>query len=159
MDSFKTVKLFLSFQRILSIWNRFQPVLQGKPLEQVRIPYRLARRAICSTVLLFRKLLLCVHVQNRHTLDPPVRRGIMLERRSVLIAFALPFVRGTTACYLAICRETFPHIPTMRCSGSRSTFPLFAFRVYTLPRSTMVEHILLLQTHGQNVQKFQKYRK
>lgn len=89
LDSLKTVKLFLSFQRILSIWNRFQPVLQGKPLEQVRIPCRLARRAICSTVLLFRKLLLCVHVQNRHTLDPPVRRGIMLERRSVLIAFVL----------------------------------------------------------------------
>lgn len=133
LDSLKTVKLFLSFQRILSIWNRFQPVLQGKPLEQVRIPCRLARRAICSTVLLFRKLLLCVHVQNRHTLDPPVRRGIMLERRSVLIAFALPSVRGTTACHLAICRGTFPHLPTVRCSGLNFPFGLVRSRAYTLP--------------------------
>lgn len=38
LDSFKTVKLFLSFQRILSIWNQSRPVLQGEPLEQVRIP-------------------------------------------------------------------------------------------------------------------------
>lgn len=51
---------------------------------------------------------------NRHTLDPSVKRGIMLERRSVLFAFALPSVRGTTACHLAICRETFSHLPTVR---------------------------------------------
>lgn len=38
LDSFKTVKLFLSFQRILSIWNQSRPVLQGELLEQVRIP-------------------------------------------------------------------------------------------------------------------------
>nr|DAV37777.1 MAG TPA: hypothetical protein [Bacteriophage sp.] len=38
LDSLKTVKLFLSFQCILSIWNQFRPVLQSEPLEQVRIP-------------------------------------------------------------------------------------------------------------------------
>lgn len=38
LDSLETVILFLSFQRISSIWNQFQPVLQGEPLEQVRIP-------------------------------------------------------------------------------------------------------------------------
>ena len=42
LDSFKTVKLFLSFQRILSIWNQFRPVLQGELLEQVRIPTALS---------------------------------------------------------------------------------------------------------------------
>ena len=85
-------------------------------------------------------------------LCPPVKRGVLHERRSVLFAFALPFVRGTTAYYLTICRGTFPRRPTARCSGSRSTFRPFAFRVYTLPRLTMVEHILLLQTYGQNAQ-------
>nr|DAG35437.1 MAG TPA: hypothetical protein [Bacteriophage sp.] len=34
---------------------------------------------------------------------PPVKRGILHERHSVLIAFALPFVRGMTACFQTIC--------------------------------------------------------
>lgn len=95
---------------------------------------RLARRAIYSTVRLIEGLILCVHVRNRHTLDPPVKRGIMLERRSVLIAFALPSVRGTTACHLTICRGTFPHLPTVRCSGLSIRFRLVRSRAYTLPR-------------------------
>lgn len=70
---------------------------------------------------------------NRHTLDPPIKRGIMLERRSVLFAFALPFVRGTTAYHLTICRETFPHFPTVRCSGLDFPFGLVRSRAYTLP--------------------------
>lgn len=45
---------------------------------------------------------------------PPVRRGILHERRSVLFAFALPSVRGTTACFQTICRGTFPRRPTAR---------------------------------------------
>lgn len=122
-----TVILFLSFQRILSIWNQFQPVLQGELLEQVRIPYRLARRAIYSTVRLIKGLILCVHVQTVIPLYPPIKRGVLHERRSVLFAFALPSVRGTTAYYLTICRGTFPRRPTARCSGldflSSSPFP------------------------------------
>ena len=70
---------------------------------------------------------------NRHTLDPPIRRGIMLERRSVLFAFALPSVRGTTACPLAICRGTFPRRPTARCLGLDFPFGLVRSRAYTLP--------------------------
>lgn len=69
LDSFKTVILFLSFQRILSIWNRFQPVLQGKPLEQIRIPTALPAVSFISAVRLIEGLF-CVHVQNRHTLVP-----------------------------------------------------------------------------------------
>ena len=38
LDSFKTVNCFYPSSAFLSIWNRFRPVLQGEPLEQVRIP-------------------------------------------------------------------------------------------------------------------------
>lgn len=61
LDSFKTVILFLSFQRILSIWNRFLPVLQGKPLEQIRIPTALPAVSFVLVVRLIEGLF-CVHV-------------------------------------------------------------------------------------------------
>ena len=61
LDSFKTVILFLFFQRIPSIWNRFRPVLQGEPLEQIRIPTALPAVSFISAVRLIEGLF-CVHV-------------------------------------------------------------------------------------------------
>lgn len=107
----RTFILFLSFQRIPSIWNQFRPVLQGELLEQVRIPTALPAVPFVQP---FKGLILCVHVQTVIPLYPPVKRGVLHERRSVLFAFALPSVRGTTAYYLTICRGTFPHLPTVR---------------------------------------------
>ena len=61
LDSFKTVILCLSFQRILSIWNQFRLVLQSELLEQVRIPTALPAVSFISAVRLIEGLF-CVHV-------------------------------------------------------------------------------------------------
>ena len=76
LDSFKTVILFLSFQRILSIWNRFRPVLQGKPLEQIRNPTALPAVSFAQP---FDWLKGCFVYTSKTVLSslPPVKRGVM----------------------------------------------------------------------------------
>lgn len=113
MDSLKTVILFLSFQRFCQSGIGFGLFCKVNHLNKYGF------RPPCPPCHLFNRStdqrvdFVCTR-SNRHTLDPPVRRGIMLERRSVLFAFALPSVRGTTAYHLTIYRGTFPHLPTVR---------------------------------------------